>query len=69
MQIYKIYDLDGYTGEKTPGVRKGTLMTQTLQEPTPTHVLDEDAGMEDEADDAEQGDIGSLVNYITSLAT
>ena len=74
-RLEKIYSLAGFTGDRTPGVWKGTISsgfdTATLQ-PGLTAAADELAIEEnsdniDDADEDAAGDIGGLVDYIAEL--
>ena len=65
-RILQIHELEGYTGEKTVGVRKGV---ETATEDSLTSVVraeTEDDEQED-ADDETTGQIGGLVDYIAQL--
>ena len=62
-RILQIHELEGYTGEKTAGVRKGV---ETATEDSLTSVVTEDDEQED-ADDETTGQIGGLVDYIAQL--
>ena len=74
-RLEKIYLLAGFTGDRTPGVRKGTISSgfDTVPvQPGLTAAADELAIEEDnenidDADEDGAGDIGGLVDYIAEL--
>jgi hypothetical protein len=82
-RIFQTYDLDDYTGDKVPGIRKGSniqepvltvhdseqaIHTSTAIPAIPDAHSDE-SDDDDEVEDSMQGDIGSLVDFMSRLTT
>jgi hypothetical protein len=71
VRILQIYDLPGYTGNKTPGIRKGMTLVHfpRTENETMAHEdgEDEDEESQDEDDEA-QHEYGGLINYILDLS-
>ena len=66
-QIQQVFDLDEFTGNRTPGHRKGRQAFQEVGELVRhDYVEGEDAEGED-ADDAENDQINSILDFVTSL--
>ena len=66
-QIQQVFDLDGFTGDGTLGRRKGSQVTREDGEPCRYNDVDDnDTGSED-ADDIENDQINSILDFVTSL--
>ena len=66
-QIQQVFDLDGFTGDRRLGYRKGHQAVQEVGElEGHDYVEGEDAEGED-ADDAENDQINSILDFVMSL--
>jgi hypothetical protein len=72
-RIHKIFDSPWYTGETTPGIRKGRppRNRSSLAPMTNSGELDNEDEMDaaEEVDDAEEANIGGVMEYISDLST
>ena len=65
-QIRHIFKLDGFTGNKTPGHRKGHQAVEEGEELGGDNHVDDDSEGE-EADDIEDNQINGILDFVTSL--
>jgi hypothetical protein len=81
-RIFQTYHLDGYTGDKVPGIRKGsTAQDQDPYTPNAAPQIDPTSGAktsdwsddeessDEELDDVTKGNIGNLVDFFSRLTT
>ena len=72
-QISNIFNSKWYMGEKTIGVRKGTLATYCMTLIAPTAEMRELSNEEEidaaqEVDEEEEGDISGVIDYVVNLS-
>jgi hypothetical protein len=72
-RISNIFDSKWYMGEKTIGVRKGTLATYRMTPIAPTAEMRELSNEEEidaaqEVDEEEEGDITGVIDYVANLS-
>jgi len=65
-QLQRVFDLDGFTGDRTLGCRKGTRVQVDGKLGSYEHVEGDDGEGED-ADDVENGQIDGILDFVTSL--
>lgn len=70
VRIFQIFDLKGYTGEKTPGVRKGSMLVDSHTDVNVGEgsVVNNEELEAAEPDDEDEEVLGGLVDYISNLA-
>jgi hypothetical protein len=66
-QIQKVFNLDGFTGDRTIGCRKGTQPIQVDGELGSYDHVEGDDGEGEDADDVENGQIDGILDFVTSL--
>ena len=66
-QIQQVFDLDGFTGDRTLGHRKGSQVTQEDGELCRYDNVDDDDAESEDADDIENDQINSILDFVTSL--
>ena len=66
-QIQQVFDLDGFTGDRTLGRRKGSQVTQEDGELCRYDNVDDDDAESEDADDIENDQINSILDFVTSL--
>ena len=66
-QIQQVFDLDGFTGDRTLGRRKGSRVTREDGEPCRYDDVDDDDTGSEDADDIENDQINSILDFVTSL--
>ena len=77
--IQQTFDLDGFSGDKSVGIRKGTLVPASLSNMGSSGVIqeirainqdmEEDNAVDVDDDDEANGDIGGLLDYVSNLPT
>jgi hypothetical protein len=77
-RIQQTFDLDGFSGDKSVGIRKGTLVLASSSNMGSSGVIkeicainqdvEEDNVVDVDDDDEANGDIGGLVDYVSNLA-
>ena len=66
-QIQQVFDLDGFMGDRTLGRRKGSQVTQEDGELCRYDNVDDDDAKSEDADDIENDQINSILDFVTSL--
>jgi len=66
-QIQQVFDLDGFTGDRTLGCRKGTRVVQVDRELGSYDHVEGDNGEGEDADDVENDQIDGILDFVTSL--
>jgi len=64
-QIQQVFDLDGFTGNRTLGCRKGSQATQVDSELE--RCDSEDGNETEDADNVESDQINGILDFVTSL--
>jgi len=66
-QVQQIFSLDGFTGDRAPGRRKGSQAVQEVMELEHCNHIDGDDAEGEDIDDVENDQIDGIVNFVTSL--
>jgi hypothetical protein len=66
-QIQQVFDLDGFTGDRTRGCRKGAQVVQANGELGSYDRVEGDDGEGEDADDIENDQINGILDFVTSL--
>jgi len=66
-QIQRTFDLDGFTGDRTLGCRKGSRVSREDEELGKYGHADSDDMEGEDADDIENDQINGILDFVTSL--
>jgi len=66
-QIQQIFDLDGFTGSKTLGCRKGSQAVREEKEVEKCDQIDNDDLEGEDADDVDNDQIDGILDFVASL--
>ncbi|KAE9392166.1 hypothetical protein BT96DRAFT_959393 [Gymnopus androsaceus JB14] len=62
------YDLEGFTGNRTPGTRQGSSSHIISQAPSNSHAPDPGSDGEDEDDDEFTEELGNVFDYLSNMS-
>jgi hypothetical protein len=66
-RVQRIFDLDGFSGDRTLGCRKGTQVVRVDGESGSYNHVEGDDGEGEDADDVENDQIDGILDFVTSL--